>query len=345
MRSNAHLASGKRSRGDVRGKLLRASRRVLPLILALCAAAGAVESTDPLPVVIRVAPVSVVDGERITLGEVAAIENAEPALARYLAGLDLGNAPAPGKRHRLKTSHIRLLVLQQNLGLDDFSVAGPPIVEVRAEGTIIAGDTLVDTVIAYVRASTGWSEDEARIRALRRPYDLYLPPGPVDLEIEQVSGDAYGMTLYVIVAWQDGFEVGRVPISLEIRRSREVVVAMTQLEPGATVSEGDVSLARRTISSEYDEQRYLDDPSAVVGQRVRRRVRESSPIAVNMIETPPVVQRGEPVAIRMERGGISVTTHGVAREPGRVGEEIAVETASGSSLRGELVERGVVVVQ
>lgn len=337
--------AGGSSRDDVRGKPLRTSRDVRPPVLAGVVMLLAFPAHPGEPVVIRLAPESKVSGERVRLGQVATIENATGPMALALADVDLGNAPGPGKAYRLKKSHVRMRVLQQDLGVPYVQLAGPSVVQIEGEGTVIAGEDLVERVIGHVRDTTGWGEKEARIRAVRKPPDLHLPPGDVDLEISRLSGDDYGMTLFVVTAWKDGFEVGRVPVNLSIVRAKDVVVAARTIPAGTVLRQRDLVLKRRSITQKHDETRYVTDPALLIGLRTRRAVADGLPLLLDMVDNPPVIRRGEPVRVQIARGAISVTVRGTARDGGRLGDRVRVQTEQGTELAGVLVERDLVEVR
>lgn len=298
------------------------------------------------PIVVRLKPVSVIDGERLLLGQLAAIENAPPPLERYLAGLDLGNAPAPGKRQKLKASHVQLRLKQQPLEAGAIVVAGPPLVDVVGRGRVIEGAEAAALVIRHIRETTGWTEEQARVRAVRMPANLYLPPGEIELRIDRVSGDDYGVTLFLLTAWQDNFEVGRLPVSVSIQRTMQAVAAARALAAGETLTAADLTLVPRTITQRADERRYFEDTASLLGQKTRRAVAAGQPLAADMVDNPPLVKRGDSVRVQLVRGGgLAVTTRGIAGEHGRLGQEISVRTDNGKTLRGELRERDLVVVR
>jgi flagella basal body P-ring formation protein FlgA len=64
-----------------------------------------------------------------------------------------------------------------------------------------------------------------------------------------------------------------------------------------------------------------------------------------MVKTVPAVEKGDPVAIIVKKGRISVSVVGIAREQGEIGEKIWVQNSKTNKLiRVKIKGKGIVTV-
>ncbi len=66
--------------------------------------------------------------------------------------------------------------------------------------------------------------------------------------------------------------------------------------------------------------------SEIEGMRSRHLIQSGRIITQNMTEMPPLIKRGEKVTIRMIKGRLLVTSSGIARQDGWLGDEIRIRT-------------------
>ena len=90
----------------------------------------------------------------------------------------------------------------------------------------------------------------------------------------------------------------------------------------------------------------IRDPAFAVGHRTRRALRAGAILRSAQVEIPPVVSRGDPVDLVYRRGPLSIRMRGRARQDGRLGERIRVQTAaSRRDLVGRVAANGSLVVE
>jgi flagella basal body P-ring formation protein FlgA len=68
----------------------------------------------------------------------------------------------------------------------------------------------------------------------------------------------------------------------------------------------------------------ITDPEVVLGKRTRRAIGAKTVLRTNLIESPPLVKRGDVVVIIAESSGFIITTLGQVKKKGRLGESIPV---------------------
>ncbi len=133
-------------------------------------------------------------------------------------------------------------------------------------------------------------------------------------------------------------------VRMEVEAQTEMVVAARALSRGSRITRKDVRLAPRDAQRIRDA--FYQKPERVVGQEVRRGLREGSAITGTDIQPPQLIDRGDQVVIRAGQGGsIEITSRGRALERGREGERVRVENlSSNNEIQGRVTGEGQVRV-
>ncbi|MGS2717505.1 flagellar basal body P-ring formation chaperone FlgA [Eionea flava] len=75
---------------------------------------------------------------------------------------------------------------------------------------------------------------------------------------------------------------------------------------------------------------YIADKSLVVGQKLKRSVKEGAPIYHHQLAAPNIIKKGDKVNIAAKVGSLTVVTSGIALDNGRKGDQIDVENLRSS---------------
>lgn len=91
---------------------------------------------------------------------------------------------------------------------------------------------------------------------------------------------------------------------------------------------------------------YFHSIDDVAGKLSKRSLRQGTPIVPDMLAMPDLVERGQPVTVRLDRPGLSIEIEGEALSDGHLGERIRVKNSrSGKTLFAEVIASGLVQVQ
>lgn len=286
---------------------------------------------------IRVAPHATVTGAVLQLGAVAELDGA----ARELAGVELGDAPAPGASRRLSghevLSRLRAAGLDEAIG---YSI--PASITVSRAFQVLPESELrfaVEDVVAR------HLPPEERIDGIELVRPVRIAPGPYELEVREPDARASSGALrrVDVRVIQEGREVATVPVRLRVVRFGPVVVTRRAVARGAVLVEDDLGL----------EERRLDDLPAMVagsledavGKVARVALGAGRPVPLRALEALPLVQRGDAVRLTIEAGGLRLSAPGEALDTGGAGERVrVVNTSSRRELVGRVVAHGTVLV-
>lgn len=153
---------------------------------------------------------------------------------------------------------------------------------------------------------------------------------------------------------------GSVPVTVSLRSrdgelARHVVTVFVAARTTALVASRRVARGAR-LRPEHLKQIEIEasslpadailEPSALLGERVRRTVAQGAIWRQRLVETPPAVERGDLVTLVVVGRGLRIEARGKAREDGAVGELIRVSNVhSRRELVGRIGEDGAVYVE
>ncbi|MBN1290297.1 MAG: flagellar basal body P-ring formation protein FlgA [Candidatus Latescibacteria bacterium] len=155
----------------------------------------------------------------------------------------------------------------------------------------------------------------------------------VDIEVRNVDSP----TMNVIIP-EDSKIDSRVPVRIEfsdesggirkrfqvmaqIKIMKTVVVACSEINRGEPVNIDDVEMKKIDVTGMNT---YFETPSLLEGMQTKRSVRPGMVLNDTNVCPIPVVNRGDPVTIKVFIGNIRAVAEGIARQDGGVGEMIKV---------------------
>ena len=84
----------------------------------------------------------------------------------------------------------------------------------------------------------------------------------------------------------------------------------------------------------------------LVGKKLKRSLRQGTPVDRGTVDFPPMVARGELVTIILRHGSMELSARGEARQDGQAGETIRVRNiGSERDILGRVVAPGVIEVE
>lgn len=200
-----------------------------------------------------------------------------------------------------------------------------------------------------------YASDMIRNEAKRRSWPAYQAKINLFIPAEASQLPGCGKSLSVSFPGGDRVELSRFRVDVRCDEGQgwdmavtvkpdiylPVVVARQGLERGHVISPDDVAIKKLNISNTRGN--YVTQPDDVMGLTVKRRVRELQPLAMNQLDSPVLVERGQRVMMIAEQGGVQAQTVGEAMKKGRKGEMIKVKNQSSERVVSAIVaDSGVV---
>jgi flagella basal body P-ring formation protein FlgA len=225
------------------------------------------------------------------------------------------------------------------------NAAASPLPEAAAlQGESVSGrQSLVAIAIDEIRASVATrldckDEEIEIIESTPNPHLLRLPTGQVRfLSVRNTGnrGAALGKQTWEINATVDGIPQTQLILTVTIARLVDTVVAMRPLMPATLITEADVRVERRPVTTMVVT--TYSKTADVVGMEVRTRtINEGASIETSMVQPGTLIKRGDRVTVTGTSGRTKITFSGTATTPGVRGGTVRVEwTFAGENNRQE----------
>ncbi|MSP01800.1 MAG: flagellar basal body P-ring formation protein FlgA [Acetobacteraceae bacterium] len=252
----------------------------------------------------------------------------------------LGPGPGPGGRIVVEARQLKSIAKQYGVDWEPVSGADRAILE--WPGRPLKREDALLAVRAALVAQGAAPDCEIEIPGFAPPLipvSGTSPPAVTRMDYDQDMGRFTA----VLSVTAEGMEPIAVRISGQVSDVIELPVAVVRLPAGAIPGPGDVRMARVHVASVRTE--VARNAAMVIGMQLKRQIAAGTPIAVADLMPPTQVARGDPVQLRLQVGGLSLSGQGVALESGAKGERIRVRNISSQAvIEAEVLGPGVVRV-
>lgn len=165
-----------------------------------------------------------------------------------------------------------------------------------------------------VQASVGALDSRLKLARCDQPLQAFTPP---NTEIRQ--------SLVIGVRCR-GTSPWKVYVPVKLTARRQVLVTSRPLGRGETLSEKDVRLESRDITTTRGA--YLTEVSQLQGKILKRTVPEGRLVTADLLNDEDIIKRGQRVTLLVSQSGFMVQMAGTALSDGTINERIRVENAS-----------------
>jgi len=283
-----------------------------------------------------------VSGQRIVLADIADIQPAGSA-TEALGQLPITSSPAPGRTKELYVTTV-INGLRNRPEAADVDWQGSQTIVVERQAVTLSPEQMQAMIAAYLKENSSiLPKAEIRFSSVRAPEAMVLPAGTLTWKITPSRPGIIGSTNFVIALSVDDKPAGNCTLRGRLEVTAEVLTAASTLHKGDFLTEENVVLQRQDISN-------IDNPLFVkedfLGRQVARTVTTGSILKSDYIVLPPVIKDGEMVKIIARKGSLQLSTNGLARAEGRLGETIAVKNISSNKMiHGRVDGPGMVSVE
>lgn len=274
-------------------------------------------------------PSSSVDESVIRLGDIAGLDE-ESEMARALASLIVGQAPSPGNTSSLRSQNVKKFLTSSQSLPQGILWSGSPTVTVLRRG-ITVGPEKVQTIIADYLQNNQDNLPDAEIRFVPSslPLPFTLPTGDLTHEILPSKPGILGSSRFSIIFRVNDKVVKNMSIRGKVEALAEVVVSVGPLKKKQILRPQHLTTTLMDIGSTNNPVLDLDD---LLGKKLKKSLRAGSPVLLSMVETLPVVQRGERVKIVINSGPLHLSATGVARSDGIKDQMIRVQNINSNKI-------------
>jgi len=299
-------------------------KKVLLILVLLIAI---VQNADALEITFQ--PSSSVDDSVITLGDIASF-NEETEMTRALASQIVGQAPSPGTTSSLRSQSIKKS-LESNQPLPQGILwRGSPTVTVLRRGAIVGPERIQAIVAEYLQNNQNNLPDaEIRFVPSSLPLPFTLPTGELSHDILPSKPGILGSSRFSIIFRINNKVVKNMSIRGKVEALADVVVSVGPLKKKQILRPQHLTTTLMDIGTTANPVLDLDD---LIGKKLKKSLRAGSPVLLSMVETLPLVQRGERVKIIINSGPLHLSATGIARSDGIKNEMIRVQNTNSNKI-------------
>ena len=293
------------------------------------------------PCIIEVLDEVQVTGDRLYLKDVARIVSSGEMM-RNLSMLDLGLSPKPGQERRLSGKRIESVIkLTPNLP-EDIIIKSPETVRILRSFQLLPKGALEEIYSAYLREKI--ADGQFEITRFRVRGENSLPVGNIDYIInDPVNDSLIGWTNMRVDILVNGVKADFVVLSAFINRYGRVLYARNEVYLHQRITADDVSA--RIVNLAEVPPNLVNELSDVIGKRAKSLIHSGELFRENLVEIPPMVEKGKHVKLIAKKGLVEVSTIGVAVKNGQKDEQIPVmNLKSKKIIMGRVVDTSTVYV-
>ncbi|WP_432378511.1 flagellar basal body P-ring formation chaperone FlgA [Duganella sp. P38] len=183
--------------------------------------------------------------------------------------------------------------------------------------------------VARWAEGNGLSEPQFTVSVVPGTRPLTGCSGPVTAQGADTRTPAR-MRFVAVCAGANGW---RYEFIVRAQVSARIAVMANDLAAGKVLADEDVLLERHDVSAITDS---IGDPQEAVGMSGKRSLRAGEVLRKNVLMSPTLVKRGEPVRIIARHQQIEVTMAGDALDAGGRGDTIRVRNSNGTVIRARV---------
>lgn len=293
---------------------------------------------------IKVKDKALVDGETVSLGDIATFQPADDIRVDRLRAIEISVSPAPDTIRRIEKELIMYRVANHVNRDKDITLSMPESVVVERESQVISGKTLEKIFTDYVLENSPFDQDEIVIEKINTPLSLAFPKGRLDWEITEKQKNNYSGNISINVDFYLEGELQRkIVLSGKVGINKEVIKATRNINKGELISSKDITIVSEKGKNTKNSISSIED---VIGKRATRRIQADQTLQNGMVMVPPAIEKGAQIMIRAENDELVITASGKALEEGSVGDQIRVmNIASGKEIMATVKRHDLVQVQ
>ncbi len=199
------------------------------------------------------------------------------------------------------------------------TVDGPPQIVVKPEQIQKYLESYLD------QQRRKMPQTKLRFRHLRLPKAFAVPAGRLTCEITPSDPRVLSSSRFSLIFRVDGKAVKNIAVSATLEALAQVAITTSDLRRGAILSEEHIELAERDLNRLRAPCFNSDE---LLGKRLKRSLRKGEVFERSAVAFPPMIKRGGIVTITAQKGILTVTAKGLAKQNGHEGDMIRVRNIS-----------------
>ncbi len=267
----------------------------------------------------------VVKSAEIYLGDIATINGFEfgEENLNKLKNIQITNSPQPGYQKFINRVIIELSIKNLGYQSSDFNLLMPKkIVLIRKSGFIdkLAVKTFIKNEL---KKQLQTDLDNLFIKELNNPEKYNIAAGDYKLQIAPNSKFKVGRNNIALEIIQNKEIQKRIYYRFNLGIKRKTYQAVKDIPYNSELKEADFKKVEKVIYNNPDQ--IISDWNIVQKKELKTSLRKGDYLSYKVIKNPYLVQWGDRVRIKIIKNNVQLTSYVIAKERGRMGDEITVE--------------------
>ena len=278
----------------------------------------------------------------VTLGDVATISQTSE-LQKALLTIPVANSPAPGEKAYLRSMNIKKYLTSSQTLPEDIEWKGASSVAVTRSGITINAKMMFDFISDYLRSQ----EDSLPLAVIRfipssHPLPFTLPDGELSCDVIPSNPGILSSSRFSLIFRVDDRVVKNMSIRGKIEARANIITTAIPVKKGTILASHHLKETVMDISELKDPGFSVEE---FVGKKIKRSLRAGNPVKLSMVESLPVIHRGEKVKIVIQSGSMLLTATGLAHSDGKINDLIRVQNINSNKVVfGRVAAPGIVEV-
>jgi flagella basal body P-ring formation protein FlgA len=244
-------------------------------------------------------------------------------VVKKLSDIVIGRLPLPGQTREFEEGFLKMRLKQNGCDLTELVLQLPPKVVVTRNFIEVSKEKTAALVSNLILKNLSSYNGDVKIKDIQVAENLRLPQGHITYKVTPLQNtDMMGKIPFAIDYDVDGKFQKRVWATATVEVLGDVVVTRKPLGRFKPLTEDDIILQKMDLANLPSN--VITDPEAVLGKRTKRAIGANTVLRADLIELPPLVNRGDMVVIIAESEGLRITARGQVKKKGRLGERIPV---------------------
>ncbi|MBN1308410.1 MAG: flagellar basal body P-ring formation protein FlgA [Chitinispirillaceae bacterium] len=266
---------------------------------------------------------ALVNDTLFTVGDIARVTGSSGEVTGAVTACVAGTCAPPGYNRFISAADLVSFRLKTGFPEVAFTCTGSKRPLVRTDFRMIRLSDHEAELRSWIASTIGWKAGEWEVTVDNPADSCALLDKPVSLSFDGLENRfPKGSTNLSMIARQ-GSRSRRIPVRCRFSVNAPVVVTVKPIGRGDVLQADDCEIRRMDIT------RFAPAPYTSVTQirnkRATRSIAAGAILHDRLLANIPAIEKNDAVSIVYEKGRISVTVSGIARERGAVGDRIWVE--------------------
>ena len=294
-------------------------------------------------IVVTLKPIAIVGAKKVYLKDVAEIKCSDEFTQTKLEKIAVCGNILPAKPRLLSKDFIRSRIKQNRILPSRFRVDGAEQISVNLKTTELNREDFRKAVKDYINSLE--HSENSKLEIIQLPDRLLAPANDLSIKvIPRKYGNYKGSLSLSLGVYNGNTLYKRLVAKVKRKVFDEAVVAIQRIQKGQVITQADIELRNMDVTGAG--KGYCNDIALVIGKRSKSLISAEGLIQKKMIESDPILKKGDIVSIMIKKGTVQLTVAGEAKQDGFIGDLVNVRSSLNKTiLRGVVKSSTLVVIQ